>query len=327
MKSTITVLDHPRSGGARRARLYVVLEASRPLSGSARWSLTDVEEVRIGRGERRAGRRAQVDGASQLDITVADPRLSAVHARVARVGGKWVLEDAGSKNGTRVNRESVKVRSADGGTLVLDEIGDLPLSAQAALLRVLQEREVRPVGATKPVGVDLRVVAATHRALDDLVAGNEFRADLLARLRGYEIALPALRDRLPDLGLIVADLLRRLAPDRTVTFELDAARALVGYAWPLNVRELEQALSVAIGLSGGDRIQLEHLPASVQSALQARPENTVLGDDDLALCDRVSALLREHSGNVSAVARAMGKDRKQIRRWIERFGIRLESST
>src|SRR5687767_8601034 len=102
------------------------------------------------------------------------------------------------------------VRAADGGTLFLDEIGDLPASSQAALLRVLQEREVMPVGGTRPVAIDLRVVAATHRDLDEMVATGDFRHDLFARLAGFRVEVPPLVDRRADLGLLVGLLHQRL---------------------------------------------------------------------------------------------------------------------
>jgi predicted ATP-dependent protease len=118
------------------------------------------------------------------------------------------------------------VRASDKGTLLLDEIGDLPLASQAAFLRVLQEREVLPIGAVRAVPVDLRLVAATHRRLEDLVAEGKFRADLLARISGYTLRIPPLRDRREDMGILVASLLARYAPSpETVTFTPDAARA------------------------------------------------------------------------------------------------------
>ncbi|HPK72409.1 MAG TPA: sigma 54-interacting transcriptional regulator, partial [Vicinamibacterales bacterium] len=108
--------------------------------------------------------------------------------------------------------------AAHGGTLFLDEVGDLPLDAQPALLRVLQEKQVTPVGATTPVAVDLRVISATHRSLEALSAQGHFRDDLRARLSGYQLALPALVERREDLGLLVSALVTRLAPARAAEF-------------------------------------------------------------------------------------------------------------
>ncbi|WP_433932932.1 sigma 54-interacting transcriptional regulator [Sorangium cellulosum] len=213
------------------------------------------------------------------------------------------------------------VRSADRGTLFLDEIGDLPASSQAALLRVLQEREVRPVGGTRAVPVDLRVLAATHRPLDQMVASGDFRADLLARLTGHRLDLPPLRDRREDLGLLAAALLRRLDPAEADRVQLHpgATRALLGYSWPGNIRELEKCLETSVVLAGeARRVELEHLPEAVQraSAEASRPAS-----EDKARREELLALLREHRGNITRVADAMGKARMQIQRWLKRYGI------
>jgi transcriptional regulator with PAS, ATPase and Fis domain len=218
------------------------------------------------------------------------------------------------------------VRAAEGGTLFLDEIGDLPAQSQAALLRVLQEREVMPVGATRAVPVDIRVVAATHRDLEALVAREKFRGDLLARLAGFSLELPSLRERREDIGLLVSALLERLAPDRKerITLTPDAARALVRYGWPYNVRELEKALGAAL-VVGGTRIDLAHLPEGVREGSTAtepiHEEPASLSPEDHERREHIVALLREHKGNVSAVARAMGKARMQLQRWIKRYRI------
>jgi transcriptional regulator of acetoin/glycerol metabolism len=214
------------------------------------------------------------------------------------------------------------VRAADGGTLFLDEIGDLPSSSQAALLRVLQEREVMPVGGTRPVAIDLRVVAATHRDLDQMVAEQTFRHDLFARLAGFRVQVPPLDDRRADLGLLLGALYARLFPADHPGFEIEAARLLLRYPWPLNVRELEQALATAQVLAGTGPVRAEHLPDTVRSGRPpGAPRPVVLSEIDQRVRDQVVAALREHQGNVSAVARALDKDRKQIQRWIKRFGL------
>jgi len=239
------------------------------------------------------------------------------------------------------------VRSADGGTLFLDEIGDLAPQSQAALLRVLQEREVTPVGGVRAIPVDIRLVAATHHELDARVAAGRFRADLYGRIAGWTLELPPLRARIEDLGLLVASLLTRESPAGSeVTVSAEAGRALVEYGWPRNVRELAKTLAAAVALSGG-HVELEHLPDEVRrgraAGAVARPlaastsgaqDESVdqepeavgeLGAADQALKTELLARLREHRGNVSAVARVMGKDRVQIRRWARRFRIDLES--
>ncbi len=217
------------------------------------------------------------------------------------------------------------VRSADGGTLFLDEIGDLPAASQAALLRVLQEREVMPVGGTRPVAVDLRVVAATHRELDEMIASQHFRHDLFARLAGFRIEVPPLSERRADLGLLVGLLHQRLfgtGAGPHPGFDVEAARMILRYPWPLNVRELEQALATAAVLAKATEVAPEHLPETVRTGrAPGAPKAAALSEADQRQRDELVRVLREHFGNISAVARAMGKDRKQIQRWIKRFAI------
>jgi len=215
------------------------------------------------------------------------------------------------------------VRSSDKGTLLLDEIGSLPLPAQGALLRVLQEAEVVPVGATRPLAVDLRVVAATHDDLGVLASRERFRADLLARLSGFTVVLPPLRERREDLGLLLAALLRKLAgaAAQDMTFSSAAARVLLLHLWPHNVRELEKCLSAALVFARGGRVGIEHLPADVRTPRNKGPGGPDPLDDARHGHDELVALLREHRGNVTAVARALGKRRTQVQRWLRRLQI------
>jgi transcriptional regulator with GAF, ATPase, and Fis domain len=216
------------------------------------------------------------------------------------------------------------VRASSGGTLFLDEVGDLPVSAQTALLRVLQEKEVVPLGETRAFRVDLRLITATHRDLESMAADGRFRTDLLSRLTGFSITLPPLRQRREDLGLLIAALLRRLARDRAnrVVFSRPAARALVAYQWPMNVRELERALEVALVLAGDGPVELEHLPEQLRAPrAAAEPAPATSGAVQQDRREHLSHLLREHAGNVSAVARLLGKTRAQIHRWIKRYQL------
>src|SRR5260370_34746266 len=166
------------------------------------------------------------------------------------------------------------IRSADQGTLFLDEIGDLPASAQAVFLRVLQESEVVPLGATRPVKVDIRVLAATHRDLEALVGENRFRADLLARIAGFTLSLPTLRERREDLVLLFGTLLRRHFSNRAerVSFSSEAARAMLLYDCPLNVRYLEKCLTAAVVLPQFGTREEAHFPAPVRAS-RTRPNN------------------------------------------------------
>jgi transcriptional regulator with GAF, ATPase, and Fis domain len=209
--------------------------------------------------------------------------------------------------------------AADGGTLLLDEVGDLPPAAQASILRVLQEDEIRPVGSERAVKVDVRVVSATHRDLDALAAEERFRPDLLARLSGYRCELPPLRERREDFGLLAAALLQR-AGAAGVTFSVEAARALLRHPWNSNVRELERCLASAAVLAGGGRVEEEHLPEAVRASGAAAPPARSWGPDS-ARREELIALLREHGGNVTAMARTLGKARTQVQRWLRRFHV------
>jgi len=131
----------------------------------------------------------------------------------------------GAFSGATEDRPGV-IRTANAGTLFLDEIGDMPSSSQAVLLRVLQEREVKPLGATEPIAVDIRVMSATHCDLEGLIAAGDFRADLYARLSGFEFRLPPLGERREDIGLLTARLLERAVPGVQLELSPDAARAL-----------------------------------------------------------------------------------------------------
>jgi transcriptional regulator with AAA-type ATPase domain len=225
----------------------------------------------------------------------------------------------GAFSGADADRPGL-VKASDGGTLFLDEIGDLPHPAQAALLRVLQEAEVLPVGGLRPTPLDLRVLAATHRDLGLLVKEQRFRHDLLARLDGVKLLLPPLRDRPEDLPLLIAVLLRKLAPDRPeVCFTPEAAEILLEHSWPLNVRELEQALAGALALSGKGPLELGHFPPSVTGTPLS--DGRALTPEEARHRDELLEHLREHGGNVSAVARALGKHRTQVVRWLVRYQI------
>lgn len=215
-------------------------------------------------------------------------------------------------------------RSANRGTLFLDEIGDLPLASQAKFLRVLQERQVVPLGGTRPVQLDIRFCAATHRELETLRAAKQFREDLLARISGITVRLPPLRDRREDLGLLIASLLKRVAAGEAegVSFKRKAALALLRYSWPLNVRELEKSLESAVVLSRGEPIDVQHLPEAIRTAQGGSAQSPA---HQQPRREKLVALLEEHRGNVSAVARALGKDRVQIRRWLKHFELEAKS--
>jgi DNA-binding NtrC family response regulator len=222
------------------------------------------------------------------------------------------------------------IRSADGGTLLLDEIGDMPLEAQAKLLRVLQAREVFPLGATAAERVDVRFVCATHRDLARLQIAGKFREDLFARLNEYQLRLPALRERKEDVFLLARTFLGRhgnagLSP--SFAFMV----ALLHHDWPYNVRELEACMKRCVALSDGELLAETHLPEAIRQGLSdygQRPERTSSAPaaDFRAMpsSDELKALLRAHGGNIAAVGRELGKARMQIHRWMRRYQIDVD---
>jgi DNA-binding NtrC family response regulator len=202
--------------------------------------------------------------------------------------------------------------TADGGTLFLDEIGELPLEIQPKLLRALQERLVRPVGGAGELAVDVRVVAATNRDLDTMVARGTFREDLYYRVHVLHVALPALRDRGDD----VLELARYFARGTSIT--PDAAAALLAHAWPGNVRELESALVHARALAESKPIHVAHLPDRVAQRRGPTSDGKLV---TLAELERrhVAWVLERVDGNKSAAARILGIERKTLYRMLERW--------
>ncbi|GAB4165601.1 MAG: sigma-54 dependent transcriptional regulator [Geothermobacteraceae bacterium] len=166
-----------------------------------------------------------------------------------------------------------RIQYAAGGTLFLDEIGDMKPSLQAKLLRVLQEKEYEPVGGVKPVPVDVRIVAATHRDLEKLVAEGKFREDLYYRLSVIPMQIPALRDRRDDIPVLLESFCRvfnRGKRNPLQGFSEEAMRALATYPWPGNVRELENLVQRLVVLHGGETVGLEDLPAKYTAHIAAQ---------------------------------------------------------
>ena len=246
---------------------------------------------------------------------------------------------------TGANSESPGIiRAADRGTLLLDEIADLPLPSQAALLRVLEESEVTAVGAVRPTKVDVRVIAATHQPIRELERAGRFRTDLLARIAGFVHHVPPLRERREDLGHLVAALLRRLHQDAAqgVVIAPAVARAMLTYAWPWNVRELKQWLAVNLAVSRDGVLGPEFVPLGQvvktdpppgfpvppvsPPADESKPRGFARRPEASSqIRTMLTALLREHNGNVAEVGRVMKKRPTQIRRWAACFGLDLAS--
>jgi two-component system response regulator AtoC len=213
---------------------------------------------------------------------------------------------------------------ADGGTLLLDEIGDMPLGLQPKLLRVIQERTVRPVGSDEEVPIDVRVIAATHRSLDEMVEQERFRGDLLYRLDVIRLEVPPLRDRGADVLVLAQSFLEACNArfGRHVTgFDPSAARRLMEYSWPGNVRELQNCVERAVVLAEHDLVVAEDLQLRGLSAPPrvepARSLGLSLAQVELA---HIRAVLASVDGNKALAARILDIDRKTLRRKLEEGG-------
>jgi len=217
-------------------------------------------------------------------------------------------------------------QSADGGTLLLDEIGDMPALLQAKLLRVIQEREVHPLGASAPVAVDVRIVAATHADLARAVEQGRFRRDLFYRLNVIPIAIPPLRERPDDVPPLVAHFIEknaRVPAGHTLAIEPAAMEALRRHDWPGNVRELENVIERAIVLRQGDTIGLADLPPELRGRPVAVELERPASAASLAGIEREHILRTLHAagGNRAAAARLLGVDRKTLYRKLKLYGL------
>jgi len=210
---------------------------------------------------------------------------------------------------------------ADEGTLFLDEIGDLPVDLQAKLLRALQEREVKPVGATERIPISVRVIAATHRDLETAIRAGTFRQDLYFRLNVVQIKLPPLRERKSDIPLLVNVFLEKFSdPQRPVrTISEDAMRRLMAYDWPGNVRELENAVERAVALGSGPILHVGDLPSNLQYASTERlPENELVPLEELER-RAIFRALRETGGDKLAAARLLGIGKTTLYRKLKQY--------
>lgn len=228
----------------------------------------------------------------------------------------------GSFTGARKEGMRGKLQQADGGTLFLDEIGDMPLTMQTRLLRVLEDRQVVPIGG-EPEPVNVRIISATHRNLLERVQDGSFREDLYYRLNGLEVALPALRER-SDKSQLLDFLLAEEAGGETVLIDAAARQALLGFAWPGNVRQLRNVLRTLAALCDGGRIGLEDLPAMIR---QARPvtasvveETTEYPLDD---AERLALLtvLEQQRWHMTHTAEQLGVSRNTLYRKLRKHGI------
>jgi DNA-binding NtrC family response regulator len=220
---------------------------------------------------------------------------------------------------------------ADGGTVFLDEIGDVSPALQAKLLRVLQELEVRPVGGTQWRSVDVRVLAATNRNLAAMVAAGRFREDLYYRLKVVTIQLPPLRERRDDIPLLVDHLARRAAAQcgkRLSGVSEGALAVLRSYDWPGNIRELAHVLERSVALAHGEVIGVDDLPADLQAPTAAHADDLLSDRPTLDQLKRryIHRVLQESGGNVSHAAATLGIDRRSLYRMMQRYAIGLREA-
>jgi sigma-54 dependent transcriptional regulator, acetoin dehydrogenase operon transcriptional activator AcoR len=257
---------------------------------------------------------------------------------------------AGAFTGAQREGRRGKILQADGGTLFLDEIGDMPLALQARLLRVLEEREVTPLGSETVIKVDFQLVSASHHDLNELVANGQFREDLYYRLSGVMLHVPPLRDREDKLPLIQH--LLDQATDTPLSLSADARQILLDCLWPGNIRQLRNVLRTAVALCDGPELTRSHLPADIvrgagrpalrvlqgsQSA-QVQSATDMAGDADVAVDaaaatpmlnailqaerDALVTMLEKHHWNVSQVALTLGITRNTLYRKMRRVHIK-----
>jgi len=222
-----------------------------------------------------------------------------------------------------------RLEQADGGTLFLDEVGTMPMPLQMKMLRVLQEREFERIGDTRTIKVDVRIVAATNADLSKMVKEGTFREDLYYRLNVIPVHIAPLRERIEDIPLLVQTFVKKFAPDRDVTVAQDAMRRLMAYAWPGNVRQLENAVERAIAMSGSrTQIEVGDLPSDLQVTGEAASKPVVDlpadGVDLPALIaqiekDIIERALTRTEQNKGAAARLLGLKRTTLVEKVKRF--------
>ena len=269
----------------------------------------------------------------------------AIHYNSARASKPFVAVDCGSLAETLLESElfghvrgaftgavtSKKglFEEADGGTCFLDEVGDISLAMQAKLLRVLQEHEIKRVGETEPVRIDVRIVAATNKNLEQLVAERKFREDLFYRLNVVSIRLPSLRERLEDLPLLADHFLRKYAGENeklVPRISTEALDLMVNYLWPGNVREMENVLERAVTLSHHSVILPEDLPRRLRGEPSAAHIKSLPSHIPLSELEKlyIQKVLEETGGNKKKAADILGIDRRTLYRMAERFGLDIK---
>jgi DNA-binding NtrC family response regulator len=268
----------------------------------------------------------------------------AIHFRGARAKRPFVAVDCGALVPTLMESElfghekgaftgALKTKlgllqTAQGGTIFLDEIGELSLEMQAKLLRVLQEKEVRPVGSNEKVMIEVRIIAASNRDLELAVQEGKFRKDLFFRLNVVAIRMPALRERRSDIPALVHALVQRYAPGQKIQVSIAVMNAFMSYEWPGNVRELENCVERALALGNRQIIDLPDLPAPLRAQAGVAPlavlPTAALASTDLEDIERVTIerVFQQVNGDKTAAGKLLGISRATLYRKLKRYGIR-----
>ena len=268
----------------------------------------------------------------------------AIHFRGSFANRPFVAVDCGSLVPTLIESElfgyekgaftgALKARtglfqSADGGTIFLDEIGELPLEMQAKLLRVLQEKEVRPVGSNQRAKVDVRVIAATNRDLEQEYRAGTFRKDLYFRLNVVTVHVPPLRERRSDIPMLAHWFLERCAPGRSVQVTNAAMKSLLQYDWPGNVRELENCMERAVALGDHQVLDVDDLPPAIASRSQGGDTPSVASREELSTTDlediertTIERVFQQVKGDKVLAGKMLGISRATLYRKLKRYNI------
>jgi two-component system, NtrC family, response regulator AtoC len=221
--------------------------------------------------------------------------------------------------------------AANGGTIFLDEIGELPLELQAKLLRVLQEKEIRPVGSNEKLAVDVRVIAATNRDLEAAYRAGAFRKDLYFRLNVVSVNLPSLRERRSDIPQLVHCFLDRYAPGENIQVAPSAMKCFLQYEWPGNVRELENCIARAVALGDHRNIDVADLPPAIRGPEDLRPlpdDSSDLSTTALADLERMTILrvFEQAGGDKVLAGKMLGISRATLYRKLKRYNIPLRGA-
>ncbi|NML86015.1 sigma 54-interacting transcriptional regulator [Polaromonas sp.] len=346
-RGVFTYLTKPFDGKGLLDKIAEALSLSAPAHPARRGSHTDWQSQIISRSSRMAEVLAEARMVAQSDASVLlrgesgtgkELLAQAIHQASARAGKPFIAVNCGAIPEALLESElfgHVKgaftdassshkglFQAADGGTLLLDEIGDMPPALQVKLLRVLQEREIRPVGSSQSIPVDVRIISATHRDLDAAMAEGEFRTDLYYRLNVVTLTLPPLSERREDIPLLANHFLVTLAAKydkRLSGFAPEALKALTTAAWPGNVRQLYNVVEQVCALSTTPLVPL----ALVQRALRSPTVQVLKFAEAKQRFERdyLVGLLKLTDGNVADAARLADRNRTEFYRLMQKHGL------